>query len=161
MAFSNKFGYLVLATGNKSETSVGYSTLYGDMAGGFSLIKDVPKTMVYQLCRWRNRQEGKEVIPVRIIDKAPSAELKPDQIDQDSLPPYEILDKLIWQYVEEDISYQEMVENGLDKTIAKKVIAMINANEYKRRQAAPGIKITPRSFGKDRRMPITNRYKET
>lgn len=160
MAFSNKFGYLVLATGNKSETSVGYSTLYGDMAGGFSLIKDVPKTMVYKLSRWRNEIGKNKVIPFRIIEKAPSAELKPDQTDQDSLPPYDILDNLIWQYVEEDHPCDEIVENGINENVLKKVVSMINANEYKRRQSAPGIKITPRSFGKDRRMPITNRYRE-
>ncbi len=160
MAFSNKFGYLVLATGNKSETSVGYSTLYGDMAGGFSLIKDVPKTMVYKLAELINTKAGFDLIPRRIITKAPSAELKPDQMDQDSLPPYDILDKIITEYVEEDKTIEDMVGGGLEYSEIIRVIKMINTNEYKRRQAAPGIKITPRSFGKDRRVPITNKYVE-
>lgn len=159
MAFSNKFGWLVLTTGNKSEMSVGYATLYGDMAGGFAVIKDVPKTMVYDLCQWRNENEGKELIPKRILWKEPSAELKPDQKDTDTLPPYPELDPILKAYVEEDRSFDEIMEMGCDIACAQKVISMIDRSEYKRRQAPPGIKITPRAFGKDRRFPITNRYK--
>ncbi len=157
MALSNKFGWLVLTTGNKSETSVGYATLYGDMAGGFAVIKDVPKTVVYELCRWRNSQ-GEKIIPVSIIEREPSAELAPDQKDSDSLPPYEVLDRIIEDYVEHDKGLEEMVASGLDAATVQKVIRMIDRNEYKRRQAPPGIKITSRAFGKDRRFPITNRF---
>ena len=159
MAFSNKFGWLVLATGNKSEMSVGYATLYGDMAGGFSVIKDVPKTMVYDLCKWKNDKEGRAVIPERVFWKEPSAELKPDQRDVDTLPPYPLLDPILKAYVEEDKSFDEIMTMGCDIACAQKVISMIDHSEYKRRQAPPGIKITPRAFGKDRRFPITNRYK--
>ncbi len=159
MAFSNKFGWLVLATGNKSEMSVGYATLYGDMAGGFSVIKDVPKTMVYDLCKWKNDKEGRAVIPERVFWKEPSAELKPDQRDVDTLPPYPLLDPILKAYVEEDKSFDEIMKMGCDIACAQKVISMIDHSEYKRRQAPPGIKITPRAFGKDRRFPITNRYK--
>jgi NAD+ synthase (glutamine-hydrolysing) len=162
MAFSNAFGSLVLATGNKSEYAVGYATLYGDMAGGFAPVKDVPKTLVYELARWRNQAAGEVTrpIPERVLDKAPSAELRPNQKDTDSLPPYEVLDPIIEAYVEDDRSPDEIVAaRGLDPTIVDKVVAMIDRAEYKRRQAAPGIKITPKAFGRDRRLPITNRYR--
>ncbi len=159
MAFSNKFGWIVLTTGNKSEMSVGYATLYGDMAGGFAVIKDVPKTVVYKLCEWRNAKAGKELIPGRILWKEPTAELRPDQKDSDSLPPYSLLDPIITAYVEEDKSFEEILEMGCDIESTQKVITMIDRSEYKRRQAPPGVKITPRAFGKDRRVPITNRYK--
>ncbi|UCF62836.1 MAG: NAD+ synthase [bacterium] len=158
MALSNKFGWLVLATGNKSEISVGYCTLYGDMVGGFSLIKDVYKTMVYQLAEYRNRKVGFDIIPRRIMTKAPSAELKPNQKDTDSLPPYAILDPILTAYVEEDLATNEIIEMGFDRQTVEKVIKLVDGNEYKRRQAAPGIKITHRAFGKDRRFPITNRF---
>ncbi|GAB4533949.1 MAG: NAD+ synthase [Thermodesulfovibrionia bacterium] len=159
MAFSNKFGWLVLTTGNKSEMSVGYATLYGDMAGGFAVIKDVPKTMVYELCKWRNEKEGRELIPSRILWKEPTAELRPDQRDTDTLPPYPVLDPILKAYVEEDKSFKEILEMGCDVACAQKVIGMVDRSEYKRRQSPPGIKITPRAFGKDRRFPITNRYR--
>ncbi|MBI5409806.1 MAG: NAD+ synthase [Nitrospirae bacterium] len=159
MAFSNKFGRLVLTTGNKSEMSVGYATLYGDMAGGFAVIKDVPKTLVYELCKWRNEKAGTELIPQRILWKEPTAELKPDQRDTDTLPPYPVLDPILKAYVEEDKSFDEIRNMGCELECAQKVIKMIDRAEYKRRQAPPGIKITPRAFGKDRRFPITNRYK--
>ncbi len=158
MALSNKFSWLVLATGNKSEISVGYCTLYGDMVGGFSVIKDVYKTMVYQLAEFRNQEAGSDIIPRRIISKAPSAELKPDQKDTDSLPPYHILDPILMAYVEDDLSLNEIKELGYESKMVEKVIQMVDRNEYKRRQAAPGIKITYRAFGKDRRFPITNRF---
>ncbi len=161
MTISNKFGWLVLTTGNKSEMAMGYATLYGDMAGGFAVIKDVPKTLVYKLCRWRN-QHGtpRPAIPQAIIDKPPSAELMPDQLDQDTLPPYEVLDPIIKAYVEEDYSYREMVAMGFDSRAVTQVISSVDRNEYKRRQAPPGVKITPRAFGKDRRLPIVNRYRQ-
>ncbi len=159
MAFSNKFGWLVLTTGNKSEMSVGYATLYGDMAGGFAVIKDVPKTLVYKLSEWRNEREGRELIPGRILWKEPTAELKPDQKDTDSLPPYPVLDPILKAYVEDDLSFDEIMKMGCDVECAQKVIRMIDRSEYKRRQAPPGIKITPRAFGKDRRFPITNKYR--
>lgn len=160
MALSNKFGWLVLTTGNKSELSVGYATLYGDMAGGFSVIKDVPKTLVYRLSEWLNKSSGPgEVIPGRIITKAPSAELREDQRDEDTLPPYEKLDIILKAYVEEDRNMAEIAAMGFTKDLVKKVIDMVDRSEYKRRQAAPGVRITPRAFGRDRRMPITNRYK--
>ena len=158
MAVSNKFGSIVLATGNKSEYAVGYSTLYGDMAGGFAPIKDVPKTLVYELATWRNAQPGDPPIPDASIAKPPSAELRPDQKDTDSLPPYDELDPIIEAYVEEDLGVDEMVERGMDRALATHVVHMIDRAEYKRRQAAPGVKITPKAFGRDRRMPITNRY---
>ncbi len=163
MAFSNRFGWLVLATGNKSEYAVGYSTLYGDMAGGFAPIKDVPKTLVYDLCRWRNeeaRATGAEPpIPDAVLNKPPSAELRPDQRDTDSLPPYEELDPIIAAYVEDDLGIDAIVSAGIGTPeLATRVAAMIDRAEYKRRQAAPGVKITPKAFGKDRRLPITNRY---
>lgn len=160
MALSNKFGWLVLTTGNKSELSVGYATLYGDMAGGFSVIKDVPKTMVYELSHYINERAGGIVIPERTLTRAPSAELRLDQKDQDTLPPYEVLDPILKAYVEDDCSLEEIVGLGFKKTVVKRVIEMVDRSEYKRRQAPPGVKITPRAFGKDRRMPITNSYKE-
>ncbi|PKQ37271.1 MAG: NAD+ synthase [Actinobacteria bacterium HGW-Actinobacteria-1] len=156
MALSNKFNWLVLATGNKSELSVGYSTLYGDMVGGFAPIKDVFKTKVYDLARWRN-QHG-QVIPVATIEKPPSAELRPDQTDQDSLPPYDVLDAILVSYVEQDHSAREIIASGQDEKVVRKVIGLVDAAEYKRRQGPIGIKITPKAFGKDRRMPITNRF---
>lgn len=159
MAFSNKFGHLVLTTGNKSEMSVGYATLYGDMAGGFAVIKDVPKTMVYDLARLRNAPGRPAVIPKRVLDRPPTAELRPDQKDEDSLPPYAILDPILKAYVEEDRSIEEIVALGFDRATVAKVMAMVDRSEYKRRQAPIGIKITLRAFGKDRRMPITNGYR--
>ncbi|MEK6689697.1 MAG: NAD+ synthase [Nitrospirota bacterium] len=159
MAFSNKFGWLVLTTGNKSEMSVGYATLYGDMAGGFAVIKDVPKTMVYKLCEYRNKREGNPLIPQRVLWKEPSAELKPDQRDSDVLPPYEVLDPILKAYIEDDRSFEEILKMGCDIACAQNVVKMIDRSEYKRRQAPPGIKITPRAFGRDRRFPITNKYR--
>ena len=162
MAVSNKFGSLVLATGNKSEYAVGYATLYGDMAGGFAPIKDVPKTLVYELAKWRNAIGGAETppIPQRVLDKPPSAELRPDQKDTDSLPPYDVLDPIVEAYVEDDRSPEDIIAaRGLDPKLVDRVVEMIDRAEYKRRQAAPGIKITPKAFGRDRRLPITNRYR--
>ena len=162
MGMSNKFGWLVLTTGNKSEMATGYATLYGDMAGGFAVIKDVPKTLVYDLARYRNeRGSPTNVIPQSVIEKAPSAELKPDQTDQDTLPPYDLLDGILRAYVEEDRSYADMVDMGFDAETVRRVIAMVDRNEYKRRQAPPGVKITPRAFGRDRRLPIINRYRQS
>jgi NAD+ synthase (glutamine-hydrolysing) len=161
MAFSNKFGHLVLTTGNKSEMSVGYATLYGDMAGGFAVIKDVPKTMVYDLARLRNLRGATQVIPKRTIDRPPTAELRPNQKDEDSLPPYEVLDPILQAYVEEDRSLEEIVEAGFDRATVARVMAMVDGSEYKRRQAPIGIKITHRALGKDRRMPITNGYRNS
>ncbi len=159
MALSNKFGWLVLTTGNKSEMSVGYATLYGDMAGGFAVIKDVPKTMVYKLAHWRNSRSEPPPIPERVLWKEPSAELRQDQRDTDTLPPYEVLDPILRAYIEEDRSYNEILAVGCEPECTQKVIRMIDRSEYKRRQAPPGIKITERAFGRDRRFPITNRYK--
>ncbi len=159
MALSNKFGWIVLTTGNKSEMSCGYSTLYGDMAGGFAVIKDMFKTEVYHIARHINSRAGKEIIPQNIFVKPPTAELRPDQTDQDTLPPYEILDPILEAYVEKDKSFQEIVAMGFNPPLVKRVINMVDRNEYKRRQAPPGIKITPRAFGRDRRLPITNRFK--
>ncbi len=159
MAFSNKFGWLVLTTGNKSEMSVGYATLYGDMAGGFAVIKDVPKTLAYELCKWKNSEEGRAVIPERVLWKEPSAELRSDQKDTDSLPPYPVLDPILKAYVEDDKSFEDILPSGCDIECTRKVIEMIDRSEYKRRQSPPGIKITPRAFGKDRRFPITNKYR--
>jgi len=158
MSLSNSAGALVLTTGNKSETAVGYSTLYGDTAGGFAVIKDVPKTMVYKLAGHINKISGREVIPADVITRPPSAELKPDQKDTDSLPDYDLLDKILKGYVEEDKSAKELVESGLPKDVVLRVIRMVDKNEYKRRQSPPGVKITPKAFGRDRRLPITNRY---
>jgi NAD+ synthase (glutamine-hydrolysing) len=159
MALSNKFGWLVLTTGNKSETSVGYCTLYGDMAGGFAVIKDVPKTLVYELARYRNGRGKSKVIPERVIQKEPSAELRPEQRDTDSLPPYPILDPILQAYVEEDKDLEGILALGFEKSMVKDIINRVDKNEYKRRQSPPGIKITPRALGKDRRLPITNRYR--
>jgi NAD+ synthase (glutamine-hydrolysing) len=156
MALSNKFGWLLLSTGNKSEYSCGYATLYGDMAGGFALIKDVPKTLVYALARWRNA--SREVIPAGIIERAPTAELRPGQKDTDSLPPYDVLDPILELYVEDDAPPDEIIARGHDPATVARVVAMVDRSEYKRRQAAPGVKITPKAFGRDRRLPITNRY---
>jgi NAD+ synthase (glutamine-hydrolysing) len=158
MALSNKFGWLVLTTGNKSEMSVGYATLYGDMAGGCAVIKDVPKTLVYELARHRNAKSP--VIPQRVLEKAPSAELRPNQTDQDTLPPYEVLDPILEAYVEEDRSLDEIVAMGFDPEVVWRVVTMVDRNEYKRRQAPPGIKITERAFGRDRRLPITNHFRD-
>jgi NAD+ synthase (glutamine-hydrolysing) len=159
MALSNKFGWLVLTTGNKSEVSVGYCTLYGDTAGGFAVIKDVPKTLVYQLAGHVNASAGREVIPRRVFEKPPSAELRPDQRDEDDLGPYATLDPILRAYVEEDRSLAEIVAMGFDEATVRRVIRMVDRNEYKRRQAPPGVKITPRAFGRDRRLPITNKYR--
>jgi NAD+ synthase (glutamine-hydrolysing) len=152
----------VLTTGNKSEMSVGYTTLYGDLAGGFAVIKDVPKTLVYELCRWRNAAAGEwagSPIPETIIERAPSAELRPDQRDVDSLPPYEVLDTILQGYIELDRSREQLIAQGLPEADVDRTIRLVDLAEYKRRQAPPGIKITPRAFGRDRRMPITNRYR--
>jgi len=185
MALSNKFSWLVLTTGNKSEMSVGYTTLYGDLAGGFAVIKDVPKTLVYRLCTWRNSTGGahaadaiasqagdpaagsddtatlaaREPIPLSIIERAPSAELRHDQRDEDSLAPYELLDRILEGYVELDQSREQLIAQGLPAEDVERTIRLVDVAEYKRRQAPPGIKITARAFGRDRRMPITNRYR--
>jgi len=159
MALSNHYGWLVLTTGNKSELAVGYCTLYGDMAGGFSIIKDLPKTTVYELAEYINATAGQDLIPGSVIQRAPTAELRPNQKDEDSLPPYPILDPIIDSYVSGDKSIENIAEAGVDPVIARKVVEMIDASEFKRRQASLGVKITPRAFGRDRRMPITNRYR--
>jgi NAD+ synthase (glutamine-hydrolysing) len=165
MALSNKFGWLVLTTGNKSEMSVGYTTLYGDLAGGFAVIKDVPKTLVYRLCAWRTTPASatgdrvRAPIPASIIERAPSAELRPDQRDQDSLPPYELLDRILYGYIELDQGREQLIAQGLPAADVERTIRMVDLAEYKRRQAPPGIKVTERAFGRDRRMPITNRYR--
>jgi NAD+ synthase (glutamine-hydrolysing) len=158
MTMSNKFGWMVLTTGNKSEMATGYATLYGDMAGGFAVIKDVPKTLVYALCRDLNERRGREIIPQTVIDKPPSAELAPDQLDSDSLPPYDVLDPVIEGYVEGDLSVSELIARGHDPEIVQRVARMVDRNEYKRRQAPPGVRVSPKAFGKDRRLPITNRW---
>jgi NAD+ synthase (glutamine-hydrolysing) len=158
MALSNRHGWLVLTTGNKSEMSVGYATLYGDMAGGFAVIKDVPKGLVYELVRRRNERAGRELVPASVLERAPSAELRPDQRDEDSLPPYDLLDRILEAYVERDQGREEMIAAGMPAETVDEVIRLVDRAEYKRRQAAPGIRITPRAFGKDRRLPITNRF---
>jgi NAD+ synthase (glutamine-hydrolysing) len=158
MTLSNKLDWLVLTTGNKSETATGYSTLYGDMAGGFAVIKDVPKTLVYALARDRNRRAGRSLVPETIIDKPPSAELRPDQLDSDSLPDYAVLDPILEGYVENDLSVAELERAGHDAETVRQVARLVDRNEYKRRQAPPGIRVSPRAFGKDRRLPITNRW---
>ena len=158
MALSNKFGWMVLTTGNKSETAVGYSTLYGDTAGGLAVIKDVPKLMVYDLCAWRNDQQILDLIPASVLTKAPSAELRPDQRDDQSLPPYEVLDLIIQGYVDEDLTTEELVEIGHDAELVSKIVGLIDRAEYKRRQSPPGIRISQNAFGRDRRIPITNAY---
>jgi NAD+ synthase (glutamine-hydrolysing) len=159
MALSNKFGWLVLTTGNKSEYATGYTTLYGDMAGGFAVLKDVPKTLVYELANFRNQKAGYDLIPQSVIDKPPSAELRPNQKDTDSLPPYEVLDPILTAYVEEDKSVEQIIASGMDAAAVKQAARLVDGSEYKRRQAPPGIKITLRAFGRDRRLPITNRFK--
>ena len=156
MAFSNKYGYLVLSTGNKSELAVGYCTLYGDMSGGLAVISDVPKTMIYELARYVNRRQ--EMIPAAILTKAPSAELRPDQKDQDTLPPYEILDQVLEYYINDGLAWQDIVDRGFDPEVVRWIIRAVDRNEYKRRQAAPGLKITSKAFGSGRRMPIAARY---
>jgi NAD+ synthase (glutamine-hydrolysing) len=164
MALSNKFGHLLLTTGNKSELAVGYCTMYGDMAGGLAVISDVPKTMVYELARWINSDYSvrsgrrREIIPASIIEKAPSAELKPNQTDQDVLPPYEILDEILRLYVEENLSARDIVTHGFDEKTVRWVQRRVDLNEYKREQAAPGLKVTSRAFGVGRRMPIAQKY---
>jgi NAD+ synthase (glutamine-hydrolysing) len=157
MALSNKLGFLVLTTGNKSEAAVGYSTLYGDTAGGFSVLKDVSKTLVYELANYRNKINP--IIPQRIIDRPPSAELAPDQKDTDSLPDYDVLDPIIEMYVEKDLSPKEIISKGYEESEVRRILALIDLNEYKRRQVPIGIKISDRNFGKDRRYPITNKWK--
>jgi NAD+ synthase (glutamine-hydrolysing) len=158
MALSNKFGWLVVATGNKSELSVGYATLYGDMAGGFALLKDVFKTDVFRLARHLNERAGRELIPATIIERAPSAELRDDQLDEDSLPPYPALDRVLEAYVEQDRSREELSSDGFDGDVVERALALIDRAEYKRRQAPPGVRLTPKAFGRDRRTPITNHW---
>jgi len=157
MALSNKKGWMVLTTGNKSEISMGYCTLYGDMAGGFAVIKDVPKVLVYKLSHWLNRK--REIIPENVLTKEPSAELRPDQKDTDSLPPYDLLDPVLLSYIEEDLSVEEIKGNGLPKSEIQRIARLVDLSEYKRRQGPPGVKITPKAFGKDRRLPITRNSK--
>jgi NAD+ synthase (glutamine-hydrolysing) len=159
MALSNKFGWLVLTTGNKSEYSVGYTTLYGDMAGGFAVLKDVPKTWVYRLAHFRNAVAPGELIPASVLARPPSAELRPDQCDQDSLPPYDVLDEILEEYIEEDQGREQLIRRGLPAEVVDKVIRLVDLAEYKRRQAPPGIKISPKAFGRDRRLPITNKFR--
>ena len=159
MALSNKFNWITLITGNKSEMATGYSTLYGDMAGGFAVLKDVPKTLVYELCRYINTLQDTDLIPETIITKPPSAELREDQKDEDSLPPYDILDAILKYYVEEDRSFQEIVDLGYDEAVVKRATLLLDRSEYKRKQSPPGVKITPRNFGRDRRIPLINKYK--
>jgi NAD+ synthase (glutamine-hydrolysing) len=161
MALSNKFGDLLLTTGNKSEIAVGYCTLYGDMAGGLAIISDVPKTMIWEMSRWINQRAGRELIPQRSIDKIPSAELRPNQTDQDSLPPYPLLDAILFRYVEEEKGAAQIIAEGFDAATVMRVVKLIDASEYKRRQAAPGIKVTSRAFGFGRRMPIAQNYRQT
>jgi NAD+ synthase (glutamine-hydrolysing) len=158
MALSNKFGWLVLTTGNKSEMSVGYSTLYGDSAGGFAVIKDVPKTLVYRLVDQRSRRDANSPVPESIVTRPPSAELRPEQRDDDSLPPYDVLDAILEGYVEQDLGRDQLVARGLPPADVDRVIRLVDLSEYKRRQNPPGIKVTSRAFGRDRRMPITNRF---
>jgi NAD+ synthase (glutamine-hydrolysing) len=158
MALSNKFGALVLTTGNKSELATGYSTLYGDMAGGFSVIKDVPKMLVYALARDRNERAGRDLVPESVLDKPPSAELRPDQRDSDALPDYALLDPILEGYVEGDLSVAELEEAGFDPDTVRRIARLVDRNEYKRRQAPPGVRVSPKAFGKDRRLPITNRW---
>jgi NAD+ synthase (glutamine-hydrolysing) len=159
MSLCNKFNWIALTTGNKSEMATGYATLYGDMAGGYAVVKDVPKTLLYDLARWRNEKAAHDLIPESVITKPPSAELRPGQLDQDSLPPYEVLDPILEAYVEDDRTFDEIVAMGFDAAIVRRVIQMVDRNEYKRRQAPPGVKITPRAFGRDRRLPLASRYR--
>jgi NAD+ synthase (glutamine-hydrolysing) len=160
MALSNKFGWLLVATGNKSELSVGYATLYGDMAGGFALLKDVFKTDVFRLARHLNKRTGRELIPATTIERAPSAELRADQRDEDSLPPYAELDRVLEAYIEEDRSRGELLEDGFSPDVVERALAMIDRAEYKRRQAPPGVKLRPKAFGRDRRTPVTNGWRD-
>jgi NAD+ synthetase len=160
MAFSNKFNHLLLTTGNKSELAVGYCTLYGDMCGGLNVIADVPKTTVYELSNFLNQHAGREIIPANTIRKAPSAELRPNQTDQDSLPPYDILDAILYRYVEEECGAADIIKDGFDRDVVLRVIKLVDRSEYKRRQAAPGLKVTSRAFGSGRRMPIAQRYEQ-
>jgi NAD+ synthase (glutamine-hydrolysing) len=159
MALSNKFGWLLVATGNKSEMSVGYATLYGDMAGGFALLKDVYKTDVFRLSRHLNERAGRELIPQSIIDRAPSAELRADQLDEDSLPPYPKLDQVLEAYVEQDRTLEELSNDGFEPDVVQRAVALVDRSEYKRRQAPPGVRLRPKAFGRDRRTPITNRWR--
>jgi NAD+ synthase (glutamine-hydrolysing) len=159
MALSNKFGWLVLTTGNKSEMSVGYATLYGDMAGGFAVLKDVFKGWVYRLVRWRNDEAGRELVPGSVLERPPSAELRYEQRDEDSLPPYEVLDRILEGYVERDLDADELVRQGLPPDDVRRVLRMVDLAEYKRRQAPPGIRISTKAFGRDRRLPITNAWR--
>ena len=159
MALSNKFGFLVLTTGNKSEMAVGYATIYGDMAGGFSVIKDLPKGMVYEICHYINMKHGYDLIPNSVLIKPPSAELKPDQKDSDTLPDYDILDAILEKYIEQDLGIDEILNIGFDPGTVAEILNLVDMNEYKRRQSAPGIKITSKNFGRDRRMPISNKYR--
>jgi NAD+ synthase (glutamine-hydrolysing) len=159
MALSNKKGWLVLTTGNKSETSVGYSTLYGDTAGGFAVLKDCPKLLVYELCRWRNNQTSAPWIPEASISKPPSAELRPEQTDEQSLPPYELLDPLLEAYIEQDRAAADLISDGYDAAMVERITRLVDLAEYKRRQSPPGPRISAKAFGKDRRLPITNRYR--
>jgi NAD+ synthase (glutamine-hydrolysing) len=159
MALSNKFGWLVLTTGNKSEMAVGYTTLYGDMAGGFGVIKDVWKTMVYDVCEYRNTAAGREWIPATVLTKPPSAELRPDQVDTDSLPPYRVLDRILDAYIEDDKTAGDLVDAGEDPELVRRIVRLVDLSEYKRRQAPPGVRVTTKAFGKDRRLPITNHYR--
>jgi NAD+ synthetase len=158
MALSNKFGWIVLSTGNKSEVAVGYATLYGDTVGGYSVLKDVYKTRVYELCRWRNTQGSAAVIPEGVITKPPSAELRPDQRDDQSLPPYEVLDPILEGYIEHDRTVSELIARGHDDATVRRVTRLVDNAEYKRRQSPIGVKVTAKAFGKDRRLPITNGY---
>jgi NAD+ synthase (glutamine-hydrolysing) len=161
MTISNKFNWLVLSTSNKSESAMGYSTLYGDMAGGFAVIKDVPKTLVYELAHWRNDHgTPRNVIPRETLEKPASAELRPGQVTEKELAPFKMLDPILNAYVEEERTAEEIIAMGYDEALVRRVVRTVDRNEYKRRQAAPGVKITPRNFGKDRRMPIVNRYRE-
>ena len=159
MCIRDRFNWITLITGNKSEMATGYSTLYGDMAGGFAVLKDVPKTLVYELCRYINTLQDTDLIPETIITKPPSAELREDQKDEDSLPPYDILDAILKYYVEEDRSFQEIVDLGYDEAVVKRTTLLLDRSEYKRKQSPPGVKITPRNFGRDRRIPLINKYK--
>jgi len=160
MALSNKHGWLVLTTGNKSEMAVGYCTLYGDMSGGFAVIKDVYKTRVYELARYRNALAGKKLIPQSVLDRAPTAELRANQTDQDSLPAYEVLDEILIDYIEKHRSFKQILKKAGDEKVVRRVLRLVDQSEYKRRQSPPGVKITSRAFGKDWRLPITNKYKE-
>jgi NAD+ synthase (glutamine-hydrolysing) len=159
MALSNKFGWLVLTTGNKSEMSVGYATLYGDMAGGFAVLKDVFKGDVYRLVRWRNEKAGRELVPASVLERPPSAELRYEQRDQDSLPPYDVLDPILEAYVEQDLDAEEIVRQGFARKDVDHVIRLVDLAEYKRRQAPPGVRVSTKAFGRDRRLPITNRFR--